>query len=375
MVAADRIPSHAELVDDLGTLREKGLTQLRRLRLVALARAAQFCDLAEGSDVAPAAIEALLRQAVERLSGARLGEAAAYTLGLIQGTKDWPAQDRRAEVARLYGVTPDRARKAQEKTALEQTAEEILNLCQEHRMRDTRMQMERRLPAESRLAVAWVERFEAYYRIWTPIDHLANDLRASYETRREADPGHAPWDPSEPWLGPEGQARNYARFALYAYAAFKLELKKFMSRHGGLWLLSDQHVESEVADAVYRIGWHNPINEEQDSWLRQALTQTQGEEQRHFNHLLTSSPTGEVIHERWQKHVASCTCPSDDEPIATCQVHSTIRACDDYLRIIDEDWDRIADWYRPGERRPPKVNPDVLYRKQVEGRGEPNAQT
>src|SRR5882672_4737976 len=118
MPDAIAVPTHAELVDDLGLVREKGLTQLRRLRLVALARAATFCDLTEGSDASPAAIEALIRQAVERLSGGRLGEAAAYTLGLVQGTKDWPAQDRRAEVARLYGVTPDRARKAQEKTAI-----------------------------------------------------------------------------------------------------------------------------------------------------------------------------------------------------------------------------------------------------------------
>jgi hypothetical protein len=365
VLAASAVPSHADVASDLGLVREKGLVQLRRLRLVALHQAARLCDLTGSAEPEPSAIEALLRQAVERLGGGRLGEAASYTFGLVQGTRDWPAQDRRAQVARIYGVTPDRARKAQEKTAIAQTAEQILNLCHECRLRDVRMQMERRLPAESRLAVAWVERFEAYYRLWTPIDHLASDLRAAYETRRESDPGHAPWHATQPWDGPEGQARNYARFALFAYAEFKLELAKFKTRHGGLWLLSDQQIENQTADAVYRIGWHNPLTEEDDSWLRITLAQAAHREQFHFRQLLDSSSTGTSIHAKWQKHVASCGCPSDDTPLPDCQVHLTISACDDYVHLIDEDWDRIADWYHPGERRPPRVAADDLYTRLV----------
>jgi hypothetical protein len=361
--AASPAPSHADLVTDLQLVREKGLTQLRRLRLVALGQAARMCDLTTDEHPEPAAVEGLLRQAVERLSGGRLGEAAAYTFGLAQGTKDWPAQDRRTHVAQLYGVTPDRARKAQEPTAIAQTAEEILNLCHEHQMRDVRMRLEYRLPAESRLAVQWVERFEAYYRIWTPAAHLSNDLRAAIETRREADPGHAPWDPTTPWDGPEGQARKYASYALFAYTQFKLEIKKFIVRHGGLWLLSGPEAEAQASDAVYRIGWHNNLTEADDSWLRRALAQAQYEEQIHFSHLLESSAEGAVILAKWQKLVASCACATDDQPQPGCQVHATIQACEDYVRLIDEDWDRIADWYHAGERRPPRIDADDLYRR------------
>src|SRR5262249_53080083 len=105
--AASLPPSHAQLVTDLQRVREKGLVHLRQLGLPALYQAAWLCDLTDGSGPEPAAIEALLRQAVERLGGGNLGEAAAYTFGLVPGTKDRPAQDRRAAVARLYGVTPD----------------------------------------------------------------------------------------------------------------------------------------------------------------------------------------------------------------------------------------------------------------------------
>jgi hypothetical protein len=366
--AASRVPSHLDLVSDLQLIREKGLTQLRRLDLAALHLAARLCDLTESSDQDPAAIETLIRRAVERIGGGRLGDAAAYTLGLVQGTKDWPSQDRRAKVAQIYGVTPDRARKAHEKTAIEQVAQEILNLCQESRLREARMNLERRTPAESRLAVQWIERFEAYYRIWTPVIHLAGDLRAAIETRRDPDPGHAPWDPSEPWEGAEGKARNYARYALFAYAQFKLELKKFVTRHGGLWLLSSQAVESQTADAVYRIGWHNNLTEEDDSWLRRTLAQADHEEQIHFLELLEGNRIGVAVHTKWQKHVASCVCASDDLSAADCQVHATIQACDDYCKLVDDDWDRIADWYHPGERRPSRVEAEELYQRLVRER-------
>jgi hypothetical protein len=125
---------------------------------------------------------------------------------------------------------------------------------------EPRLHMEHRHPADSRLAVQWVERFEAYYRIWTPAYALAANLEAAVKTRRDEPAEHLPWDPdsAEPY-DPLDQADGYGRYALYAYAQFQLEVKKFMTRHGGLWLLSDVDVEQQVADAVYRIGWHNRL--------------------------------------------------------------------------------------------------------------------
>jgi hypothetical protein len=231
------------------------------------------------------------------------------------------------------------------------------------------MQLERRLPTDSHLAVQWVERFEAYYRIWTPVAHLSNDLRAAIETRQEADPGHAPWDPDAPWDGPEGQARKYAHYALFAYAQFKLEVKKFITRHGGMWLLSSQESESQTADAVYRIGWHNNLTEADDSWLRLTLAQAEHEEQIHFSQLLQGSPEGAPIHAKWQKLVADCAC-TGEQPRSDCQAHATIRACEDYIRLIDDDWDRIADWYHAGDHRPPRIDADDLYQRLIRERND-----
>lgn len=354
-------PTHEALVADLKVLREKGLVRLRALHLPALQQAARASGVSEQAQHDPPAIEALLRKAVEQLGGDVMGDAAEYLFGLVRGTIGWKPKDLRERAASFYNLTPDTFRKEPESLIVGQLAEEILKLCHDRRMRLTHMQLERRLPADSRLAVQWVERFEAYYRIWTPAGQLADDLRAAVDTRREGNPGHTPWDLTNTDYDPEDQADGYARFALYAYAHFQLERRRFMVRHGGLWLLSDAEVEQRAADAVYRIGWQNPFNEEDDSWLRRALGDSRHEEQEHFKHLLLSTSFGQARHAEWQEYVASCVCPSNDEPQPGCQVHLTIQACDDYCQIIDEDWYRIADWYHPGAKPRRPVDGQRLY--------------
>ncbi|MDQ2838954.1 MAG: hypothetical protein M3Y42_12905 [Actinomycetota bacterium] len=113
------------------------------------------------------------------MGGGREGEATEYDLGLVQGTKLWPAPERRKHAAKEYGLSIDRFKKAHEPQLLEQVAEGVLALCRNQQLRQTRLQMEQRHPADSRLAVQWVERFEAYYRVWTPAYALAVNLEAA----------------------------------------------------------------------------------------------------------------------------------------------------------------------------------------------------
>ncbi|WP_460519277.1 macro domain-containing protein [Flindersiella endophytica] len=134
-VAGDSgMPTYDDLTSELRQLRERGLVQLRWLELPALSRAAEIHARAtNASGHRPAAIEALLRTAVERLGTGQLGQAAQYTFCLAQGTRDWPAQDRRRKAAEIYGLSTERFRKAQEHTVVNQVAEAILNLCGEPR--------------------------------------------------------------------------------------------------------------------------------------------------------------------------------------------------------------------------------------------------
>lgn len=139
-VAGDSgMPTYDDLTSELRQLREKGLVQLRWLDLPALSRAAEIHARAtDGSGHRPAAaIETLLRAAVEQLGTGQLGQAAQYTFCLAQGTRDWPAQDRRRKAAEIYGLSTERFRKAQEHTVVNQVAEAILNLCGEPQRQPT----------------------------------------------------------------------------------------------------------------------------------------------------------------------------------------------------------------------------------------------
>jgi hypothetical protein len=270
---------------------------------------------------------------------------------------------RREEAAVQYGVVLETFRKKPERELLGQIAEAVLGICHDARLRRTRLDMEtRRHPADSRLAVQWVERFEAYYRIWTPAYALAANLEAALETYLEQPSDHLPWDATKarPY-DPEVQARGYARSALYNLTQFHLEVRRFMSKHGGLWLLSDPQIEEDVSSAVYRIAWHNPLNDEHESFLRRHLADTRHEETEHFWNVIQGLPEGLRIYELWQDMVREGVGLTTDEEKAGSQVWLTIAACSDYARLIDEDWLRIADWYRPGSSPQRDVSGKTLY--------------
>jgi hypothetical protein len=361
------VPQHGALVTELKLVREKSLGALRRLNLPALHQAAAAAGLTTtNSGIEPAAIEDLIRKAVDRFEGGEYEEAAQFTFGLIGGTKFESAQERRRQAARACNVSSETFRKSRENVVIEQTAEGILALARDTAMRRANVHMQKRHPADSRLAVAWVERFEAYFRIWTPVYALAADLEASLEHYRAEPADHLPWDPgSDQPYDPRHEAWGYARSALYRYAQFLLEIKRFMARHGGMWLFSDPKRETEIGDMVYRIGWHNPINEENDSWLRRALATSQLEEAHPFYGQLKSSSQGQMIHDIWQKFVRDGHEAAVAGDTAASQVHSTITACHEYVNALDAEWLLIADWYTPASKKPVGLSASSLYADHV----------
>ncbi|WP_344462294.1 hypothetical protein [Kitasatospora kazusensis] len=120
----------ASLVPELKEVRRAGLVRLRGRALPAL-EAAAGAAVPVTARTPGAAVEALLRLAVSQLDAGTLRTAAEYTLGLAQGTRDWPASDRRVRAAEVYGVSVERFRKDHEVMVLEQIAEHVLRLAAE----------------------------------------------------------------------------------------------------------------------------------------------------------------------------------------------------------------------------------------------------
>jgi hypothetical protein len=279
-----------------------------------------------------------------------LQETAEYSLGLYPGTALWKNSDRRRAAAEQFGTGVDNFRKNYENSVLSQIAEAILVLCQEGRLRAANVEMQhQRHPADSRLAVQWIERFEAYYRIWTPAFALAADLEAAVDTYLEEPTEHPPWAPdSDIPYDRDAQARGYGRSALYRLTEFWLEMRRFMHRHGGMWLFSDPQVEDDVADATYRIGWHNSLSDRDESFLRRHLADSRHEEPAQFWDIIQAFSQGNDIDKNWQQMILEAALCTTEEQKAGSQAWLTIQACKDYCDLIDQDWVRIADWYRPG---------------------------
>lgn len=128
MPGEPRSPSHSDLVDDLRVVREKGLGSFASIRPRLSPSPAKLYGATTDNTHRPAAVEALLQEAVEKVGGGRSGEAAKYTFGLVQGTKLWNSTDRRKAAAKAQGVSMERFRKGYESALIDQMAEGILTL-------------------------------------------------------------------------------------------------------------------------------------------------------------------------------------------------------------------------------------------------------
>jgi hypothetical protein len=360
-------PSETELVAELIRLRDEGLPRLRQLELPALTAAARTVTLdAESSD--HVVVEALVRRGVSRFGGGRYGDAAVALFGLDAGTRGENSRIRREIAAEAFGRTYETFRKKQEPLLIAQLATQIQVLCSEQHSRDRRAALERaESPEASTMPAVWLERFAFYYRIWSAVSGLANDLNAYYATRSEEE---RPWDrrfgtedSDDPGYSQEEQAEGYATFALYHYAHFAWLLRQFVILYGGQWLLSDAAAEQAVASAVHDIWRHSPCNERDDSFLRTLIADTPEQEMHGFIQQLRSTELGRTTEREWIEWVDGCGCESGaaadarrghapterqaESPV--CGVHRQIEACTAYVRLIDADWMRLADWYRAGK--------------------------
>jgi hypothetical protein len=381
MLSSSEVPTESELVAELVTLRDEGLPRLRTLELPALAGAARVVTL---DDTSPGhvVIENLLRRAVIRFGGGQFGDGAVALFGLDAGTRGLNSRERREIAADAFGRRFETFRRKQEPLLMTELAGQILGLCAEQRTRDTRAALERaESPEASAMPRVWLERFAAYYRIWTVVNALGADLTAYRSTLLDA---AKPYDrvigtagADDPGYSQDEQAEGYATFALFHYAHFAWLLRQFVTLYGGQWLLSDADAESAVAEAVYRIWWHSPWNERDDSYLRTGVAETPDQEMHGFLERLRSTELGRTTEQAWFEWASTCECSwtvgagSEVEYFPTsqhhpqisdeCQLHNVVRACGDYLDLIDRDWTRLADWYHVDERERRGVSAEALY--------------
>ncbi|MER7585254.1 hypothetical protein [Kitasatospora sp. NPDC097691] len=114
---------------ELRRVRRAGVVRLRELELPTLARIAARVDLPGGRSSQAAAIEEVLRLSLSRIDAGTLQDAAGFSLGLAQGTRDWAAADRRRRAADVYRVSVERFRKHHEVVLLGQLSQQLAELA------------------------------------------------------------------------------------------------------------------------------------------------------------------------------------------------------------------------------------------------------
>jgi len=127
MPVSPHVPDHGVVLAEVRKVRRAGVVRLRALDVPALTGVAR--ELPRGDGESPGGpVEKVLRLAVSRMGGGTLQTAAEYSLGLAQGTRDWPASDRRRRAAQVYGVSVERFRKHHELMVLGEVAEQVVAL-------------------------------------------------------------------------------------------------------------------------------------------------------------------------------------------------------------------------------------------------------
>ena len=338
------IPSPAELAAELSGLLRTGVTteRLRQCAAVlslALTRAKAATE--QTDDLAVAAVT-LIREAAIRVDDGING-AAAILLGLAAGTRGSLLKERRRQAAEALYVSPEHLRKDREPLLLEAVADELYAADSAYRLRHRQRTEPEQPPERSALGINWLEQHRSYRRIWTPLSGMRNDL---YVLRH--------------YLAAEEEDQPVIADRLctitWHWTRFLAALERFVHEQGGLWLLADAESEIAAADAIYKVQFYVPLGETDCSWLRKLLTETpHGELDGFGDRLIAAGDRRRELMGAWIAWAGNCDDHSEPTD-CTCALHVWLHAAEQFIRLIDEDWYRVADYYRATDVDPSGIN-------------------
>jgi hypothetical protein len=259
--------------------------------------------------------------------------ALALLLGTADTTMGFDSTTRRERTRDYlhFGMELGTFNRRHVQPLLELLADELVEYETNYRMRNTYERLAGKLPASPVLAAMWLDRFQYYYRMWTDLSGLQNDLTVYQRVRH---------DPATT----DSQLETRRRTSLWFLARFYLNLDQFVDQRGGLWLLANEEQAQLVSDSVTFLKFHPPVTEYDASWLSFAALEQPVPAFHLFNDKLDQDDMGRGILDRWRAWLEACQCDVEG-PGEGCEVHIVLRHCQRYMEIIDAEWNRIVDWF------------------------------
>lgn len=405
--SVDEPPAPEELAADLAAMLRTGVTiqacrSARALTRLAIVRAKSPSG---GSDDAAVAASNLVREACARVDDVASGPTAVL-LGVAPGYRGQLLKERRRDAAGALFIAIETLRKDREPGLIEAVADELYGMDSAYRLRHQHRTVIEENPTSSALQVDWLTQHRSYRRIWTPVTGLRADtlVLASY-LREVSEAGQVPRTPrllqeaaeagdaeaaqqtpvdQDMWHHLGDRISNLCWYT----ARFSYELHRFVQEQGGLWLLADAESEVRAADAIYRLELHLPLGETDTSLLRTMLVETPHHELDGFEDRLLKTDawpilrdqfiawtqelvnagdartdlvdeTGQLKPLEWDETAAleQTTAETAPSPIPasfvpggpaspTTECGRWLQAGEDFIALIDDDWYRVADWYR-----------------------------
>jgi hypothetical protein len=112
-----------------------------------------------------------------------------------------------------------------------------------------------------------------------------------------------------------------------------------------MWLFSSDETEVEVSAATWDVTRLVSIRPRDDSWLRLQLAAAPDEEHDPFLTAVEESERGRRILSDWQTWLETCDCDLAATS-SDCRVHLVIDRADRVFELIQDEWYKVAPWYR-----------------------------
>lgn len=400
----DPPPSSEELAADLAAMLRTGVTiqacrSASALKRLAIVRAKSPSG---GDDDAAVAATNLVREACARVDDVASGPTAVL-LGVAPGYRRQLLKERRRDAASALFIVVETLRKDREPGLIEAVADELYGMDSAYRLRHRHRTAIEENPATTALRVDWLAQHRSYRRIWTPVTGLRADILVLAAYLREvAEAGQVPRTPrllqaaaeagdteagkqtpvdQDMWHHLGDRISNLCWYT----ARFSSELHRFVEEQGGLWLLADAASEVRAADAIFRLELHLPLGETDYSWLRTLLAETPHQELDGFEDRLLKTEAWPILRDQfiaWTQELvdageartdvvdeagqlkpiewdetaaledadATMATPASFVPSApptpATECGRWLKAGEDFIALIDDDWYRVADWYR-----------------------------
>jgi hypothetical protein len=339
-------PSLDELVPELALVREAGLEPLEiealvpSLPVLAGLEAVRHRIRVETVLGMATAIAQVVREAADRLEDdpdrpgprdAPSPVALAQMLFRVHyATRRESAAEARASTQEASGVGDRQYRAHHERRLLRLVAQALLELDREDDLHRWGRALEVGADAPQGVAMYWLNLFrDHYFRMETSAYALQADLMTALSQLHDDLPS---------W-------KLYLATAVYWNVEFSFLRQRFFLRHGPLWFAITDEGCTQLNDSAERIEYHDAFPDEFMAKLRRLYGAAEVPDHDDFQQRLTDADLHDFTLEKAEHWLRLCGC-SGETPDPRCEVHLVIQHCDLFGQTVEQEFERIQNWYR-----------------------------